>query len=310
MKTKRIIVFSLGLLLVIPLFNGCRRGANDPWISFRSRNSRLSAVWSLESGYINILNNFEDQFVWNDATHCPNATGVDVHDYNDVKTYTYDFSNMLVSYDQKYTTTRDIVSVTTSTGTVNYNGHDWEDANTKSSSINYSLELTIKTNGTYRVFITYNVTEYKYPQLPDNAGNAQWGKTFSGTYEYVDDWHWLDDGLGSKSCVQFNGFPSLNVDIAARYKPDNTFDFNYINDITFTNQVTIFSIDQLANKNLTLISEADENGYYKQEDPSTGIDYYLPDGTKVSCIGTLTYTTSNTNKQHMEFTSDGKNVDQ
>lgn len=303
MKTKRNIVLILGLLMIIPLFNECRRGANDPWLSFRSRNSRISAVWSLESGYINLFNRLDEQFEWNN-NKCEEATTQLAYNYTDTKTYTSTYSNSLVSYNQTYTTTRPTVDVSGQA----INGNDYEDGNTISRGVNYSLELTIKTNGTYRAYITYNVNEQKYPQPADDNGDPQWGKTFSGTYEYTDNWHWQDDGLGTKSCIQFNGFPYLNVTVTAQYKLDLSYDYNYISDISFTNQPTTFSIDKLENKNLTFILDDTENGYYQQLDDM--FNAYLNNGDAVECQGTYTFSTQDMNKQSLNFSSDGKNVDQ
>jgi len=46
---KRIVVLSLYLIVTFVLFNGCRRGEDDPFISFRSRKARVTGKWKMTS---------------------------------------------------------------------------------------------------------------------------------------------------------------------------------------------------------------------------------------------------------------------
>ncbi len=46
-KLNKIILMSLVVLFVMPMFNSCRKGENDPGISFRSRDGRLMQEWKL-----------------------------------------------------------------------------------------------------------------------------------------------------------------------------------------------------------------------------------------------------------------------
>ena len=46
---KRIVVLSLYLMVTFVLFNGCRRGEDDPFISFRSRKARVTGKWKMTS---------------------------------------------------------------------------------------------------------------------------------------------------------------------------------------------------------------------------------------------------------------------
>jgi len=302
MKTKKTLILIFALILTIPLFNDCRRGENDPWLSFRSRDSRLSAVWTLESGYISLYNKFNEEFNWaND--NCEEATGMVNYNWQDVKTKTFNFSNSLVSYLQDYTTTRDTVNE----GGLIIKGNDWEDGNTMNRDINFSFEITVKTNGTYRVYITYNLDETEYPN-PEDAGFTQITKTFSGTYEYTDNWHWQDDAVGTESGVYFTGFPVLNITLKAKYDltDENRFLYNYVENIGFVNEEKIFEIDQLEHKNLTIMANDAENSYYQEY---TNYESIL-DGDPIPCEGTLTFSNNNQNNHIYKFTSDGKNVEQ
>jgi hypothetical protein len=46
---KRIVVLSLYLMVTFVFFNGCRRGEDDPFISFRSRKARVTGKWKMTS---------------------------------------------------------------------------------------------------------------------------------------------------------------------------------------------------------------------------------------------------------------------
>lgn len=46
-KLNKILLMSLVVLFAMPMLNSCRKGENDPGISFRSRESRLMQEWKL-----------------------------------------------------------------------------------------------------------------------------------------------------------------------------------------------------------------------------------------------------------------------
>jgi hypothetical protein len=47
MKMKKILIYSLALGLILPMFNGCKKGADDPGLSLRSRDARITGIWEL-----------------------------------------------------------------------------------------------------------------------------------------------------------------------------------------------------------------------------------------------------------------------
>ncbi len=49
---KKLLLVLLVALIAIPTFQSCKKGANDPAISLRSRKARLVASWTLSSGSI------------------------------------------------------------------------------------------------------------------------------------------------------------------------------------------------------------------------------------------------------------------
>ena len=53
---KNLIVF-LCFILIIPFINSCKKGDEDPFISLRSRESRLKGKWKLTSGTVTLNQN-------------------------------------------------------------------------------------------------------------------------------------------------------------------------------------------------------------------------------------------------------------
>jgi len=69
MKTKRLIAISLGLLLVVLSFS-CKRGEEDPFLSFRSRNQRLKGWWKVKEMNIDTVFIEKDEHLsWNNPDH-------------------------------------------------------------------------------------------------------------------------------------------------------------------------------------------------------------------------------------------------
>ena len=49
MKTRKFLVGALALALVAPAFQSCKKGEEDPFISLKSRTSRITGTWTLKS---------------------------------------------------------------------------------------------------------------------------------------------------------------------------------------------------------------------------------------------------------------------
>ncbi|MEI6852272.1 MAG: hypothetical protein WCL06_05490 [Bacteroidota bacterium] len=47
---KKFVFIALVLIIVMPAFQSCKKGANDPAISLKSRKARLCGVWNLTKG--------------------------------------------------------------------------------------------------------------------------------------------------------------------------------------------------------------------------------------------------------------------
>ena len=309
MKSNKVLLIALSILLAVPFFNSCKRGDNDPFISFKARDSRISAVWELESGYSDEFSSQDEEFRWLDDD-CEDAIDglgnplMEEYRETDVQSKTFNYSDALVNYNLLSSTTRDLI-LDPAVG-IAVQGKEYEDAWTITRDINYYYELTIKKNGEYRVYVTYNLFDHDVPLHPDQENDQQYGKTYSGTFEYVDNWHWTDNTLGTKEGIQFDGFPLPVVNIQPQYDDDFNFFNNWVTGISFDNSYVIFEIDKLMSKELTLVGISNENSFYQEVDN----EFEAYAGGAIDCEGTFTYTSIKNTNYYFQFVSDGKSVSQ
>ncbi len=309
MKSNRILLIVLIAVLALPTINSCSVGEKDPFISLMSRNSRLSAVWTLKSGYSDEYLSLDEEFRWKDDD-CEDAMdangGMLSEEYRetDNQNKTFNYSDALVHYELLTTTTRD--KFLDLTAGLLVDGKEYEDAWTIERDIHYKYEITIKKNGEYRVYVTYNLFDDDVPNVIDGDGDMQYGKTYTGTFEYVDNWRWTDNGLGGKEGVLFDGFPLPVVTNFPEYDQDLNYFNNYVSSINFSNTPMIFDLERLAKKEMTLIGQANENSFYQEVDNE--YEAFLS-GQSIDCEGTFTFTSVKNSNYYFQFISDGKSVD-
>ena len=46
-KSKKLLIIALGVVIISPLFQSCKKGEEDPFISLRSRDKRITGTWKL-----------------------------------------------------------------------------------------------------------------------------------------------------------------------------------------------------------------------------------------------------------------------
>ena len=274
--------------------------------TFKSRDARISGVWTLTAMTGSWTESEQITLTWND-NDCEDFNG-DAFDETDTYTGNYSFSGGTLTTSMDATTTRDDIGV--GCGTVS--GGDWEDGNSFSYGVTYTYELTIKKNGTYSVKITYSVYDENQPLPADNDGDEQFGATFSGEYTgETSKWYWVDMDK-NKEGITFENFPTIYINTDAAYEADLNnpgecdFDYYYLTQIGHMTSDMTFMIDQLKSKNLTLI--CDESGsamvtYLTDEYES--IDNNFGD---VDCIETVNVNTSESMSLQWDFESDGKAV--
>jgi hypothetical protein len=72
---KRVLLILLVALIVMPAFQSCKKGENDPSISLRSRKARLTGDWKLSSGTVTNVDNGASQVLTYTDANVSASTG-------------------------------------------------------------------------------------------------------------------------------------------------------------------------------------------------------------------------------------------
>ncbi|MCF8370899.1 MAG: hypothetical protein K9H64_04705 [Bacteroidales bacterium] len=309
----------LAFLFIIPL-SACDHDdeneyENEEVYNFTTLND-LSAVWNLESGYSELFFSYDSKFLWLD-NECENAVdGLGnplPQEFNDqrVLSKTFNYDDALATYNQILTTTNAFIFDTIYYVVLPKN--EYENAYSKSNvQINFDYELTLKKNGEYKIYITYNYFDPDAPLYNDDNPEMQYGKTYSGAFEFVSEWQWVDNSIGLREGIQFHGFPMPVVKIMAIfdftgiYSP--LFDFNYVSGIDFSIKDRFFEVEKLSSTELVLLTFDNENHFSHNQDNE--FEAYLSSGFQLDCMGTYTETNVTNENIYFKFVSnrvDGRN---
>jgi hypothetical protein len=74
-KIKNALLIILVIVFIIPAFQGCKKGENDPFISLLSRKARLTGEWNLTKADLSETNNGTTQTHIYDGTNWTNTYG-------------------------------------------------------------------------------------------------------------------------------------------------------------------------------------------------------------------------------------------
>lgn len=140
MKTmKNILIAIAASALVMPVFNGCKKGEGDPAISLKSRKSRVAGEWTVSSM----------KSSWSSTSGTPSVTSSG--------TYSYDGTNVITTSTSGGTTTTSPVAPATHTKTWTVTFE--KDGTFKSSQVetqtggtapyNYTTVTTTEESGTW-----------------------------------------------------------------------------------------------------------------------------------------------------------------
>lgn len=219
MKGKNNFFYLIAIAIVFPAFNGCRKGAEDPLLSLRSRNARIEGTWTLKS--------LDYSYSTDTRTSQSNTVNSDTYSGTNISNYsiTYDGTKMVV------------VEKNTSSSTDNYKQYDFPTssfvAKTNSSSSDktetwtttYSITVSIYKNNTYAYTITKSEAGYVRSTVQTVNGSSvtpfpkdtSIAGTFDGTNYYTKDddikteygtWGWEDELLkGDKDKIVLNAGP-------------------------------------------------------------------------------------------------------
>jgi len=202
MKTK-ILIFSL---LAFVVFSSCRKGEDDPWISFRSRDNRVIGKWKLEEFKINTV---KEQYY--KSTNDVNTdisiitTKTKIEETLNNNNYTRIYNNNYIenkNYSYYNSDSANFISVEKiiETYDINTNKND------------YQVEIEIKKDNTWKA--TYKRIEISYHRKSENLFN---GDTIStnqtdtiyspqNTYSWTEEGNWYWDGA-KKDKIKINAGP-------------------------------------------------------------------------------------------------------
>ncbi len=179
MKNQYIKTIGLWLsfcLLISSTFTSCKRGTDDPWFSWQTRNQRLTGTWLLSTYNLDEVKDVEIFTDFN-IIQC---------DTSDVAGYTSEKTSRLDEYADSLLSS----SITVSQGS---------EGDSKAYEIEMDYELTIDKAGTYRCF-------GNYLYFDDADGTTVGGNFWSET----NTWYW-EASTKTKWALTFINFPMIDV---------------------------------------------------------------------------------------------------
>jgi hypothetical protein len=174
---KKIHIYILVAAMVIPAFQSCKKGENDPFLSFRSRKARVAGDWKVVSskGSQTETGSFGNSFSWTyDGTTYTETDASGTVSYPETVTYTFE-------KDGNYSYTRVSDGNTSSaTGTWNFLA-GVGDAKNKERMVLRSISYT---SSSYS--ITYDMTDYDDAFEIDELRNDRMVWKRKMTYSFPD----------------------------------------------------------------------------------------------------------------------------
>ena len=190
----KLLVYTV-LTFVVVILSNCKRGEDDPWFIFMTRDNRLTVNWELETYNINDVDKLETVTTFS-STACDtgNIGGTNI-------------SNVIRQEELKDTLLNSITNYVNGLTSI-----------TRIYDIQFTYFLNISDNGTYNCNGTFS---YFNPQL-----NAQVGGSFSSN---ANSWYW-ETSERTKWAITFINFPTIDGstiemdDIPLKYIDRQTFD--------------------------------------------------------------------------------------
>lgn len=206
MKTlKRTFLLVAVAAMLMPLLDSCKKGSEDPGISFKSRNGRVTGTWTLKSYSIT------------------GTTDTTIAETNEVNDDTYDYhskTNWSESYNGTSISASSHLEVEDTEITMWYNVTKWEDqeieyVNEENSSYNrtFSFTISLYKDNTYETTETSGNAsgesdydwEIKFQDDndptafdDDDKDDFDWSTTGSATSVTQGSWYWEDNTIKNK----------------------------------------------------------------------------------------------------------------
>ncbi len=207
--------------VIIPFFNGCKKGTEDPFLSFRSRDKRVEGTWTLKS--------VDYSYSSTSTSSTTNTVNSDNSTSNGSTTYkvTYDGTNMTVNK---------VSTPSSNNYTDNYKQYDFPtsayvaktststETKTEAWTTSYTITVSIYKDNTYSYTTTKKAISYSRTTAKTVNGSAVTpfpkDTSYAGTYDgfnyYATDedvntqvgtWRWADDEKSGEDKIIISAGP-------------------------------------------------------------------------------------------------------
>ena len=246
---KNILVVIAAITLVIPTFNSCRKGPEDPFLSMRSRDKRIEGTWTLKT--------VDYTFTEKKVTATKNTVNTATTDETENTTYTVSGDGAAMTTTKKYTdNTVDKYKTPMGTWTTDQTDTDTEDKSETWTKA-YTITVSIYKDNTYKYTVTEKASNYVYHRVKTFNGTttSTVDTTYAGSGTFSTDevtttlygtWTWDDElAKSAKDKIIINAGP-LSGYLARLSNKELTLDYTYqslfgspnyfVDDVTYQNK--------------------------------------------------------------------------
>lgn len=322
---KKLILILIAAVIAAPFFNSCKKGEEDPFLSFSSRKARLVGEWTIATfddvsksitTYVDdpndsgeLIKTQEDESVSFDGTSVSiNNKTVDTYDGQGGNGKTSETDEYVAS-GSTVTTTRTVVNnsgtnVVTETGDYTSSG---------SMTYTFNKDGTFESVQTHTTKFSYTETETGYTLVTSEEETET--KTIKGTWSFLDGNKTEEFGDKERVALFYTSVVSKRTskdtedytDTDAgdwwNYNDDDNSSENVYNDnytTTLTNANEIWQIVMLKGKEMKVISS-----YTTADDATTDYSYsYTSGGSTVTNTSTYVYDHTSEGSTTMTFTQE------
>ncbi|HBF87389.1 MAG TPA: hypothetical protein DDX39_02015 [Bacteroidales bacterium] len=199
MKKSISLLFIISILAVLPFLNSCKKGAEDPFLTLKSRDGRITRTWVLS-------NITESETIVTDITQ-NNDINDDVYTSNnkEVTETTYDGTSLTEDNEVTFESESQSTQIGWSWGpsgavyTFTQNTYDYKEVTTVNKVYDYSVTVQIDDDNTYTA--TYTKTLKSMSQTYSETENSvtttyesdtTYAKDDTQTWVEEGDWFWID----------------------------------------------------------------------------------------------------------------------
>lgn len=232
----------LKIIIFLFIFMGCKKGEEDPLLSFRSRDARITGKWWISNYYYYNETNIHQTLSW-DNPSCDNTLLGKSFDETD---------NNKTNFSSEYTVVNFINNFSTSRATYQgYSSVEQIKARNFTDQAYFYQTFDINKEGNYNTDIKLIYNNKNYPLGLASDGNMQFGTILKKTFTYSGTWNWVKN-TKKKTAIEFQNFPLPVFYFKYVFNSNNQFDYRYVDSISFINNNIVFDIIKLKNNEVKL----------------------------------------------------------